>query len=132
MRPIPVIVFSVLLLQACKKETQQTTCDACYLRGTYMGSFHQVAGCYGCMPYLDSIFTGSFIVDTLHNDSIVIKRVYDNYEWKFEYNDSAQFSRWGCCTVGESFEFKSPDSLRFYYNNGGSGGYFREEFFGKK
>ncbi len=100
--------------------------------GTYLGNFHQVAGCYGCVPYLDSIFTGLFYVQMLQTDTIEIKRLYDSYVWHFAVNDSNEYSRWGCCTVGESFSFHEPDSLIFYYSNGGSGGYFRETFEGKK
>lgn len=120
-------------IYSCKKEnTQQVQCTHCHLAGTYNGSFNQEAACYTCVPYLDTVFTGSFTVDTLAGDSILITRLYDNYSWRFAANDSNEYSRGGCCTVTESFEFKQPDSLRFYYNNGGSGGYFREMFEGKK
>ena len=127
-----VFIAMILLAQACKKDSSHTTCKACNAIGNYAGIFHQTAGCYACVPYLDSTFTGNFVVDTLHFDSIIITRSYDNYQWRFSYNDTGSYSRWACCTVGESFTFVQPDSLIYYYNNGGSGGYFREEFSGKR
>lgn len=130
------ILFSLIcctLFQACKKDsTSNTNCNACNIIGTYSGSFHQTAGCYACIPYLDSTFSGLFTVDTLNTDSIVITRSYDNYRWIFAYADSGYYSQSGCCTVIQSFDLRKLDSLTFYYNNGGSGGYFREEFYGKK
>jgi len=133
MRVFLITLSLVMMLAACKKDdSQNTDCNGCDLIGTYNGVFHQTAGCYGCMPYLDSVFSGSFIVDTITADSIVFKRSYDNYERIFAYNDTGFYSRWGCCTVSESFTFAQPDSLKYFYNNGGSGGYFREEFYGKR
>jgi len=95
-----VIGLLIAAMQSCKKEEPENTrCNACDLRGTYSGMFHQTAGCYGCTPYLDSIFAGNFTADTIHGDSIIIIRAYDNYEWKFAYNDTGNYSRWGCFTV---------------------------------
>ncbi len=121
-------------ITACKKQltTDSVVCERCKVIGVYSGTFHDVAGCYSCIPYLDTTYSGNFVVDTLPFDSIKITRNYDNYVWRFAYNDTGKYSRWGCCTVGESLEFKLPDSLTYFYNNGGSGGYFREEFKGKK
>lgn len=126
-----VLFAAIAFVTGCKKENT-ATCSGCHLIGTYAGAFRQTAGCYACTPYLDSVFTGNFTVDTLHNDSIVITRSYDNYQWRFAYTDSSVYSRWACCTVGESFTWTQTDSLIYFYNNGGSGGYFREEFAGKR
>jgi len=127
-----VLIFLLFLLSACKKESgNHTTCKACALIGNYTGNFHDVAGCYGCIPYLDSTYSGSFLVDTIHQDSILITRSYDNYEWHFLYNDTAAFSQ-GQPFTGVTFTFKNGDSLFFFYNMGGSGGYFRQEFSGTK
>lgn len=123
--------IGIVFFAGCKKE-HTTNCTGCHLIGTYPGTFRQTAGCYACSPYLDSMFAGSFLVDTLHTDSIIITRSYDNYQWRFSFADSSVYSRWACCTVGESFTFTSTDSLKYFYNNGGSGGYFREEFTGKR
>lgn len=114
---------------SCKKDKNSI---ASKWEGTYSGNFHQVAGCYTCVPYLDSTFAGLFSVRLLQTDSIAITRLYDNYSWHFVVNDSNEYYRWWCCTVGESFTFREPDSLIFCYNNGGGGGYMRETFEGKK
>lgn len=126
------IILSVLtsfVFYSCKKDKNSVTYK---WQGTYSGNFHRVAGCYACVPYLDSTFAGLFTVHLLPTDSILVTRLYDNYRWLFLANDGNEYSRWGCCTVGESFSFREPDSLIFYYNNGGSGGYMRETFEGKK
>ncbi len=128
------LLFTIVLMfvYGCKKESVHSNCESCKWIGSYSGIFHDVAGCYGCTTYLDTIYNGSFFLDTLSNDSIQIIRSYDNYEWRFQYNDSSRYSRWGCCTVGESFELILPDTMNYYYNNGGSGGYYRQEFIGNK
>jgi hypothetical protein len=126
------MTITLFLVYGCKKDVISVNCERCKWVGTYSGTFHDVAGCYGCVPYIDSTYNGNFVVDTLSNDSIIIIRTYDNYEWRFAYTDTGKYSRWGCCTVGESFEFILPDTLTYFYNNGGSGGYFRQEFTGNK
>lgn len=128
------ISLFVISLTACKKQTttDSIVCERCKVIGIYTGTFHDVAGCYGCVPYLDTTYSGNFVVDTIPLDSIKITRSYDSYEWRFAYNDTGKYSRWACCTVGESVEFNWPDSLIYFYNNGGGGGYLRKEFFGKK
>jgi len=99
--------------------------------GVYNGTFHDMSGCYGCTPYIDTTYPGYFLVDTFLNDSIIILRSFDNYSWKFKYYSTGNYSR-GVQNTGVSFYFKDQDSLHFYYNYGGSGGYSNEEFFGKK
>ncbi len=131
MRKAIAAILTITLITSCKKDIKQTPCEACSLIGTYLGTFHDVGGCYGCIPYTDTTFTGSFTVDTLHNDSIIVTRNFDSYERRFAYNDTS-YSRNICCVVSESFTFKQGDSLIYFYNNGGSGGCFREEFWGKK
>ena len=125
------LVFSVT---ACKKQStpDTTVCERCKVIGIYTGIFHDVAGCYTCIPTTDTTYSGSFLVDTLPADSLKITRNYDNYEWRLAYNDTGKYNRSGCCTVTESLAFKLPDSLAYYYNNGGGGGYYRQEFAGKK
>ena len=127
------IFILLFFLNSCKKENSQSVaCLGCNYTGAYQGNFHSVAACYGCPPYLDTMFSGLFSVDTIGVDSIVINRDYDSYSWRWAVNDSGEYSRWGCCTVGESFAFRQPDTLTYFYNNGGSGGYFNQTFAGKK
>lgn len=133
MRAIVVFSLMITLLCSCKKDSDnQPNCNTCPVRGTYVGQFHSTAGCYGCIPYLDTIFTGTFTVDTLGLDSIRITRNYDGQQWRLLYNDTGVYERFWCCTGTEVFTFRQPDSLLFFHNNGGSGGYFRQEFNGKR
>lgn len=131
MRKAIALILTITLITSCKKDNTQSPCEACSLIGTYLGTFHDVGGCYGCIPYTDTTFTGSFTVDTLHNDSIIITRNFDSYERRFAYNDTS-YSGSICCAIVESFTFEQGDTLRYFYSLGGSGGYSREEFWGKK
>ena len=131
MRAVPAFLFLLVTLYACNKDAaHQLNCESCPLRGTYVGQFHSTSGCYGCIPYLDTMYYGSFTVDTLGTDSIRIIRNYDGQLWTLQYNDTGTYERVWCCTGIESFTFKQPDSLLFFHNNGGSGGYFRQTFAG--
>lgn len=123
--------FLLCMISACKKE-KHDTCKGCVYEGTYTGTIHDVAACYACVPYLDTVYQGSFSVTIIPGDSIKIVRSTDQYEWTFLLNDSAMYMRYACCTVGESFKFYSTDSLNYFYNNGGGGGYFKQEFSGVK
>ncbi len=132
MKSTSVILALLLLFAACKKDSgNNTSCNACALIGNYTGQFHDVAGCYSCIPYQDTTYLGGFTVDTIHSDSILIIRSYDNYEWYFLFSDTGIFSQ-GQMYSGMTFTFTNGDSFYFFYNNGGSGGYFRQEFAGAK
>ena len=118
---------------ACRKDTTlAVTCYSCRLTGNYTRQFHDIAGCNGCLPYVDSVYNGAFTVDTLVGDSLLITRLYDNYTWRFEANDSDYYYRHFNLNSTESFTFRYPDSLFFFYNIGDSGEYSRQEFTGTK
>ncbi len=129
-RMLLVMIVGVLGMGGCKKNA--TDCDACRWTGSYNGVFHRVAACYGCVPYLDSTFSGSFLVSSMGNDSVLITRVYDEYTWTFKLSDNGKYAQSGGLNSGFSFTFTETDSLYFFQNFGGGGGYFRETFQGKK
>lgn len=133
MRVLPACLFSFLFfINSCQKAEQSGSCKPCSVTGVYAGTFHQTAACYGCVPYIDTIFAGTFVVDTFATDSLRVIRSFDGYEWRVAYNDSGIYYRWACCTTGESLRFSTSDSLYYFYNNGGSGGYWKIEFSGTK
>jgi len=124
-RTLILIIIIVVGFQSCRKdETWPTKTVA----GTYEGEFHAVAGCYACIPYLDSTYAGNFLVEAFDKDSIKLIRSYDKYNWTFPFSADGNYSRSACCTMGESFTFTSSDSLNYFYNMGGSGGYYRITF----
>jgi hypothetical protein len=123
------VLLLVSLLVSCDKDSQ---CQSCEIFGKYYGDFHDVAGCYGCIPYRDTIYRGNFLVEPLTNDSIKITRSYDEYTWRFPASTSNKYQQNSGSAWGESFDFNSSDSLAYFYNRGGSGGYFRITFEGKK
>ncbi len=118
-------------IAACAKQ-QTEICKPCTYAGRYEGTYHNLAGCYSCVPTTDTTFGGIFFVDTLAGDSLQFINESSGQEWRFAYNDSGAYKLSGCCTYIVELEFKAPDSLIFYYNNGGSGGYFRQQFWGIK
>jgi hypothetical protein len=133
---ITLVIISILLF--CGKEDPLEiveSCKSCKFAGQYSGVIHDIAGytnCSGCVPYKDTMFTGDFLVQSLDNDRISILRLYDKYEWKFDY-----FSEKGCYPlrndpiVKESFIF-SGDTLKYFYSLSGGGGYHRLRFEGMK
>jgi hypothetical protein len=124
-----VLFLAVANVWSCGKEEK---CQPCTLSGVYTGVFHDVAGCYGCVPFRDTMFSGSFVVESTTHDSVRITRSHDKYEWKFAFSELGKYSVAGNIPLIEEFTFKSGDSLSYFYNRGGSGGYFRTTFEGKR
>ena len=128
-----VIFLLAFIVFGCKKQSSSINeCNGCKLIGIYTGMFHDEAGCYACVPYLDTTYNGFFSVDTIGGDSLFIIRSYDSYSWRYSMNDSNYYTRHFNLNGMEDFEFISTDSIKYYLNNGGSGGYFRQTFSGKK
>ncbi len=123
------IIFGAMMAWSCSKEEP---CQTCSLAGVYSGVFHDIAACYGCVPFRDTVFTGSFVVTSTDHDSLKIVRSHDKYEWKFAFSSDKKYRINSNGSLWEEFTFKSADSLSYFYNLGGSGGYFRSTFEGKR
>lgn len=133
MKKLTPALFMLCLLAACKKETPvDVQCPACPLIGNYTGQFHQIGGPYGAQPPTDTVYTGVIAVDTLPGDSIAITVSVVNTITHWAYTDTGYYYRHFNLNDSESFTFSNNDSLYFFRNLGGSGGYFRTEFAGKK
>ncbi len=123
------MILMISMLFSCEKEE---SCQSCKFIGQYSGTFHDVAACYGCIPFRDTMFSGTFLVQSPHGDSISILRLYDKYEWKFAVQENGLYSRGAGTPWRESFTFNSQDSLQYFSNISGGGGYFRLTFKGGK
>ncbi len=123
------LIFATIT--SCTKD--ESKCNKnCKWEGQYKGTFHDVAACFGCIPFRDTTFTGSFLIKSLEQDSILIIRSFDQYEWRLPFSENGIFSLNAGPSWGESFTFIREDSLKYYSNRSGSGGYFRTTFEGAK
>lgn len=72
------------------------------------------------------------MVSTFDDDSIRIVRSHDLYEWKFAFSASDKYSINSSGPKAEDFTFSTGDSLSYFSYLGGSGGYFKTTFEGKR
>ena len=127
-RDICIVVLILLSIISCTKESP---IQSHKYEGRYLGTFHDVAACFGCVPSRDTMYSGSFEVTYIQDDSINISRSHDNYQWKFALSSDSVYTLSGY-KWAEIFTFKSNNTLHYYYNRSGSGGYFNTTFEGIK
>ncbi|MBS1611381.1 MAG: hypothetical protein JST49_01020 [Bacteroidetes bacterium] len=127
MRYTLITAIAMLALAACKKEAT----NANQIAGTYNGNFHTVGSCYGCVPYTDTTYSGSFEVSiNSTGDSVTIFNPESADMITYALNDSNEY--YAGTTSYISAKFIAPDSLYYRRHFAGSGGYSTTTFEGRR